>query len=101
MDAQRAGGVLHGSPPLRGWHAEALTGGGVLTREDRHASAARDQLLQELQALLVEIRGHSGHPRDVRARLCEARNAALLDRIEREHHHNGDGPGSLLGGQEL
>ena len=38
-------GALHSFPPLCGWYAEVLLEGGVLTREDRHARAALDQLL--------------------------------------------------------
>src|SRR5215831_17681949 len=67
LDAQHSGGALHGFPTLP---AKALT------REGSHARAARHRLLQDLQSLLVEIRGHGGEPCDVRARMREAGNVS-------------------------
>jgi len=78
-----------------GLHANS----GVWLEEKGDQTDPRHSLLEQFQALADEFRSESGQPRDIAARMREARDETLSNRIADTKWDNGDRSRRPLGSQ--
>src|SRR5262245_8872851 len=89
LEAQRLGRSLRARPGL--YHGDCRL------PQEGHARNGMHHLLEQLEALTVELPGQIGQPCHVPPWSREALDESRLHRIERIHHHNGEGTARVAG----